>query len=75
MSTTQPEALGARTPTARAEFEKLSKFCGCEWSLDWDTAGFYSDVQADAAFIWFERGFQCTNPAPVQAAAVQSVLL
>lgn len=40
------------------EFEALCRFMGCEWSLERDNAGVYLDYKADAAFIWFQRGFQ-----------------
>jgi hypothetical protein len=55
---------------ARAEFEAFSKFSKCEWSLDWDKAGFYSDVKVDAAFIWFMHGYM-RSPRAAAPQAVQ----
>ena len=58
--------------TARPAFEAISQFMKCEWSLDWDKAGFYDDAKVDAAFTWFEKGYMhaqhAAAPQAVQAA-------
>lgn len=49
---------------AREAFEKHARFMKVEWSLDWDPAGFYSDLNADRAFTWFELGFTQSHTPP-----------
>jgi hypothetical protein len=41
----------------RNAFEAKAKFMLVEWSLEWDPAGFYSDLNTDRAFTWYELGF------------------
>ena len=55
---TRSEAMNTLEDQQRLEFESHCRTIGCEWSLEWDKAGFYEDAKADAAFTWFQIGFQ-----------------
>jgi hypothetical protein len=41
----------------RTEFEAKCKFMLVDWSLEWDKAGFYAQLEADRAYTWFKLGF------------------
>lgn len=41
----------------RKEFEAKCRFIQVEWSLEWDKAGFYDQLEADRAYTWFKLGF------------------
>lgn len=52
----------------RNEFEAKCKYMRVEWSLEWDKAGFYSQLEADRAYTWFMLGFdqaKAREDAPV----------
>lgn len=51
----------------RKEFEALCRFTRAEFSLEWDKAGFYSQLEADRSYTWFKLGFdraKATQVAP-----------
>jgi hypothetical protein len=66
--TSTQHQIAAPAQDARTAFEAISRFMKCEWSLDWDPAGFYDDAKTDAAFTWFEQGYMRAQ----QAAAPQA---
>ena len=50
------------------QFEAKCRFMRMEFSLEWDSAGFYSQLETDRCYTWFKLGFD-------QAKAIQSVPL
>lgn len=60
--------------TGRPAFEAISQFMKCEWSLNWDKAGFYSDVKVDAAFTWFEKGYMHAQHAAAPQAVQPAIM-
>ncbi len=53
------------TDECRKEFEEKCKFMRVEWSLEWDKAGFYVQLEADRAYTWFKLGFDQTKSIQV----------
>lgn len=42
----------------RKEFEALCRFMQFEHSLEWDKAGFYTQLETDRSYTWFKLGFE-----------------
>lgn len=45
----------------RKTFEDKVRFNRLELSLDWDPAGFYSQLETDRIFTWFKLGYDHAN--------------
>lgn len=45
------------TDECRKAFEALCTFMRVEFSLEWDAAGFYTQLEADRSYTWFKLGF------------------
>jgi len=41
----------------RKEFESKCRFMRVEFSLEWDKAGFYAQLETDRCYTWFKLGF------------------
>ncbi len=41
----------------RKAFEEKCRFTKCKFSLEWDKAGFYSQLETDRCYTWFKLGF------------------
>ncbi len=50
----------------REEFEAKCQFMRVEFSLEWDQAGFYSQLEADRCYTWFKLGFDQATTYPEQ---------
>lgn len=57
------EIIMSTEDECRKKFESFCKFSGVEWSLDWDKAGFYAELEADRAYTWFKRGYDRKDTA------------
>lgn len=53
---TEPDTMSAEVECRKA-FEAKCQFMRVEWSLEWDDAGFYSQLETDRAYTWFKFGF------------------
>ncbi|EKD97733.1 MAG: hypothetical protein ACD_23C00752G0003 [uncultured bacterium] len=42
----------------RKEFEAKCRFMRVEFSLEWDAAGFYAQLETDRCYTWFKLGFE-----------------
>ncbi len=54
----------------RKEFEAKCRFMKCEFSLECDKAGFYSQLETNQCYTWFKLGFdqaQTRQDAPVES--------
>lgn len=49
----------------RTEFEAMCRFMGVEFSLEWDKAGFYSQLEAERSYTWFKLGFDRAKASQV----------
>jgi hypothetical protein len=49
----------------RAEFESLCRFARVEFSLEWDKAGFYEQLEANRSYTWFKLGFDRAKASQV----------
>lgn len=48
----------------RKAFEDKVHFDRLELSLDWDAAGFYSQLETDRCFTWFKLGYDNASGSP-----------
>lgn len=49
----------------RKEFEALCRFMRVEFSLEWDNAGFYQQLETDRSYTWFKLGFDRTKTSQI----------
>lgn len=54
----------------RNEFEAKCKLMRVEWSMEWDKAGFYAQLEADRAYTWFKLGFDKAKPSQADIATI-----
>ncbi len=50
----------------RKEFEAMCRFMGVEFSLEWDKAGFYQQLETDRCYTWFKLGFGKTKTSQIE---------
>jgi hypothetical protein len=53
----------------RKAFEDTCRFMQVEFSLEWDSAGFYAQLETDTCFTWFKLGFDQAKTSQVAPAA------
>lgn len=49
----------------RKEFEAMCRLMGIEFSLEWDKAGFYQQLETDRCYTWFKLGFDRTKTTQI----------
>jgi hypothetical protein len=42
----------------RKQFEAMCQFMRVDFSLEWDNAGFYDQLEADRSYTWFKLGYE-----------------
>lgn len=71
MTISTPEATAnpmSGEDECRKEFEAKCRFMRMEFSLEWDSGGFYSQLETDRCYTWFKLGFdraKAIQDAPV----------